>query len=49
VRLLQNILKAGQWFLKGIQVSSPVNCQLKMTNVQGNQAAAKAQKIFKKI
>jgi hypothetical protein len=31
----------GQWFLNGIQISRPVECQLKMMNVQGDQAQAK--------
>jgi hypothetical protein len=33
--------------LKGIHVSRPVECQLKMTNVQGDQAPAKRQKLLK--
>jgi uncharacterized SAM-dependent methyltransferase len=39
--------KAGQLFLIGIHVSRPIECQLKMTNVQGNQAQAKRQKMLK--
>jgi hypothetical protein len=34
--------------LNGIHVSRPVKCQLKMTNVQGNQAPAKQQKMLRK-
>jgi hypothetical protein len=30
----------SQRFLNGIHVSRPVECQLKMTNAQGDQAAA---------
>jgi hypothetical protein len=37
------------WSFYGIHVSRPVECQLKMTNVQGNQAPAKRQKMLKKI
>jgi hypothetical protein len=40
---------AGQRFLNGIHVSRPVECQLKMTNVQGDQAPAKRQKVLKKF
>jgi hypothetical protein len=32
---------------EGIHVSRPVKCQLKMTNVPGNQAPAKRQKMLK--
>jgi hypothetical protein len=35
--------------LNGIHVSRPVECQLKMTNLQGDQAPAKQQKILKKF
>jgi hypothetical protein len=49
VRLLENILLAGQLFLNGIHVSRPVECQLKMTNVQDYQAPAKRQKMLKKF
>jgi hypothetical protein len=35
--------------LNGIHVSGPVECQLKMTNVQGDQAPAKGQKMLKKL
>jgi hypothetical protein len=36
--------------LNGIHVSSPVKCQLKMTNVQGDQAPAKKpQKMLKQF
>jgi hypothetical protein len=35
--------------LNGIHVSRPVECQLKMTNVQGDRASAKRQKILKKF
>jgi hypothetical protein len=38
VRLLENILKAGQWFLNGFQISTPVECQLKMTILAGNDS-----------
>jgi hypothetical protein len=31
----------------GIHISSPVKCQLKMTNVEGDQAPAKRQKMLK--
>jgi hypothetical protein len=45
---LENILLAGQRFLNGIHVSRLVKCQLKMTNVQGDQAemAAKVKAAF---
>jgi hypothetical protein len=49
VRLLENVFKLDSRFLNGIHVSRPVKCQLKMTNVQGDQAPAKLQKILKKI
>jgi hypothetical protein len=49
VRLLENILKAGRQFLNDIPVSRPVECQLKITNFQGDQAPAKRQKELKKI
>jgi hypothetical protein len=49
VRLLENILKARQQYLNGIHVSRLVECQLKMTNVQDDQAPAKRQKILKKF
>jgi hypothetical protein len=48
MRLLENILQAEQRFLNSIHVSRLVECQLKMTNVQGNQAPAKRQKVLKK-
>jgi hypothetical protein len=48
VRLLENI-QAGQRFFNDIHVSRPVACQLKMTNVQGDQAPAKRQKMLKKF
>jgi hypothetical protein len=35
--------------LNAIHVPKPVECQLKTTNVQGNQAPAKRQKMLKKI
>jgi hypothetical protein len=35
--------------LNGIHVSRPMECQLKMTNVQGDQAKAKRQKMLKKF
>jgi hypothetical protein len=35
--------------LNGIQVSRPVKCQLKMTNVQDDQAPAKRQEMLKKF
>jgi hypothetical protein len=38
-----------QWFLNGIHVSRLVECQLKMTNVQDDQAPAKGQKMLKKF
>jgi hypothetical protein len=38
-----------QWFLNGIHISRPVECQLKMMNVQGNQAPAKRQKMLRKF
>jgi hypothetical protein len=49
VRLLENILKAGHQFLNGIHVSRSVKYQLKMTNVQGNHAPAKRQKMLTKF
>jgi hypothetical protein len=48
VRLPENILQAGQRFLNVIHFSGPVYCQLEMTNVLGDQAAAKRRKIKKK-
>jgi hypothetical protein len=36
-------------FLNGNHVSRSVECQLKMTNVQGDQAPAKRQKTFTKF
>jgi hypothetical protein len=38
---LENILHAGQRLLNRIRVSKPVECQLKMTNVQDYQEPAK--------
>jgi hypothetical protein len=35
--------------LNGIRVSRPLECQLKMTHVQGDQAPAKRQKMLKKF
>jgi hypothetical protein len=49
VSLLENILSGRQWFLNGIHVSRPVKCQLKMTNVQGEDTTIKRQKILKKF
>jgi hypothetical protein len=46
-RLLENILYAGQQFWNGLHVSGPVEFQLKMTNIQGDQAPAKWQKMLK--
>jgi hypothetical protein len=48
-RLLENILYARQRFLNSIHVSRPVKCHLKVTNIQGDQAPAKQQKMLKKI
>jgi hypothetical protein len=47
--LCENILYAKQLFLNGIRVSRPAECQLKMTNVQGDQATTKLQKMLKKF
>jgi hypothetical protein len=47
--LLEIILKASQRFLNGIHVSRPVERQLKMTNVQGDQAPAKWQEILREF
>jgi hypothetical protein len=47
VRFLANILQGRNQFLNGIHTSRPVECQLKMTNVQGDQAPAKWQKMLK--
>jgi hypothetical protein len=49
MRLLENILQARQLFLNGIHVSRLVECQVTMTNVQGDQAPAKQQKMLKKF
>jgi hypothetical protein len=38
-----------QWFLNDIHVSRTVECQLKMTNVQGHQAPAKPQEMLTKF
>jgi hypothetical protein len=48
MRLLENILLAGQQFLNGIHISRLVKCQLKMANIQGDQAelAAKVKAAF---
>jgi hypothetical protein len=35
--------------LNGINVSRPIECQLKMTNVQGDHEPAKRQKMLKKF
>jgi C4-type Zn-finger protein len=35
--------------MNGIHVSRPVKCQLKVTNVQGDQAPAKRQEMLKKL
>jgi hypothetical protein len=43
----ENILYARQQFLNGILTSRPVECHLKVTNVQGDQAPAKRQKMLK--
>jgi hypothetical protein len=48
MRILVNTLQAGQRFLNRIHVSRPVECQLKMIKVQGDQAAAKTRKMLKK-
>jgi hypothetical protein len=37
------------FFFNGIHVSRPVECQLKMMNVQGDHAPAKRQKMLKKF
>jgi hypothetical protein len=47
VRLLENILYDGQWFLNGVHVSRLIECQLKMKKVQGDQAPAKLQEMLK--
>jgi hypothetical protein len=47
VSLWENILQAGQRFLNDIHVLRPVDCQLKMTDVNGYQAQAKRQKMLK--
>jgi hypothetical protein len=49
MRLLEDILQAGQRVLNDIHVSRMVNCQMKMTNIQGDQAPAKWQKMLKKF
>jgi hypothetical protein len=49
VKLLESILKGRQRFLNGIHVSRPVEFQSKMTNVQGDQAPAKQQKMLEKL
>jgi hypothetical protein len=36
----------GQWFLSGIHVLRPVECQLMMRNIQGDQVSAKQQKML---
>jgi hypothetical protein len=38
-----------QWFLNFIHVSRLVKCPLKMTNIQGDQAPAKRQKMLKRF
>jgi hypothetical protein len=35
--------------LNGIHASRPVECQLKMTNVEGDQAPTKRQKVLKQF
>jgi hypothetical protein len=47
VRLLENVLYDGRQFLIGIHVSRLVECQMKMMNVQGDQAPARRQKKLK--
>jgi hypothetical protein len=49
MKLLENILQTRQRFLNDIHVSRLVESQLKMTNVQGDQAPAKQQKMFKRF
>jgi hypothetical protein len=46
VRLLENIL--GQLFYNDIHVSRPVEGQMKITDVQGDQAPAEQQKMLQK-
>jgi hypothetical protein len=41
VRVLENVLYAGQRYMNEIHVSRPVKCQLKMANVLGDHAPAK--------
>jgi hypothetical protein len=43
--ILENIHNSRQRFLNGIHVSRPVECRLKMRNIQGDQAPAKWQKM----
>jgi hypothetical protein len=47
--LLENYLQAVEWGLNGIHVLRPVECQLKVMNIQGYQALAKQQKMLKKF
>jgi hypothetical protein len=42
-----NILRPGRVCLNDIHVSRPVECQLKMMGIQGDQAQAKGQKMLK--
>jgi hypothetical protein len=49
VRLLENILYAGQRFLNDNHVSMLVERQLKTTKVQRDEAPAKRQKMLGKI
>jgi hypothetical protein len=42
-----DILLVEHRFLNGIHFSRPADCQLKMTNVQSDQAPAKRQKMLK--
>jgi hypothetical protein len=49
VKLLENILFAGQRFLKGIHISRPVERLMKVRNVWGDETPAKRQKMLKKL
>jgi hypothetical protein len=49
MRLLENIFKPDSSFGMTFTFQGWSSCQLKMVNVQGNQAPAKQQKMLKKF
>jgi hypothetical protein len=45
----EHSLSRTKVFFNSIHISRPIECQLKTTNVQGDQAPAKRQKMLKKV